>query len=71
MTTRLESIQYQLEAEIESETRVVLVATIVVGGTRTAPTTTCSIDYVGAQFAGFLVSAAEDIFATRLDELDE
>jgi hypothetical protein len=71
LTTRLESIQYQLEAEIEGKTRVVLVATIVVGGRRTAPTTTCSIDYVGAEFAGFLVSAAEDIFATRLDELDE
>jgi hypothetical protein len=71
LTTRLESIQYQLEAEIGGKTRVVLVATIVVRGTRTAPTAKASIDYVAAEFAEFLVAASEDIFAIRLDEMDE
>jgi hypothetical protein len=67
-TLRLQSIIYQIDAEVDGKTKTVLIATITVSGSRVAPTASASIDYVGASFAGFLVSAAEEIFAARLEE---
>lgn len=69
-TLRLQSIIYQIDAEVDGKTRTVLIATITVSGSRVAPSASASIDYVGASFAGFLVSAAEEIFAARLEEDD-
>ena len=69
-TTRLQSIQYQLDAEIDHKVRTLLIATIEVAGTRIAPTASASIDYVSSEFKEFLVAASEEIFETRLEEDD-
>lgn len=70
-TLRLQEITYQVHAEIDGRQRVVMEATIAVSGTRAAPTASANIDYVSGQFAPFLISVAEEVFESRLDEMEE
>ncbi len=70
-TLRLQEISYQLVADINGRQRIAMEATITVSDAGAAPSASASVDYVGAEFAPFLVSVAESVFSRRLDKMDE